>query len=112
MAFKKFIFLPTDYTFLFDKGASADVKKNCNPNFVKINGFSLDSDFNPRSCNVFEEFSVFGLSKEELISKLQDHCIIRSNGLINYNNYQAQLQLNSYEFSESFDFSDLVDFEG
>lgn len=109
---KNFIFLPTDFSLIFDKGSSADDRQKNDPKFVKIFGFALDIDMNPVSCYLLENFNTFGISKDTLLSNLNNHCVIRSSGMIsNDQNYFHKLNLQDYKFSDSFDFSDLVEFD-
>jgi len=111
MAFKKFVFLPTNFSLIFPAGIKADEKEKINPNFVKIFGFSLDSDMNPLSCYIYEDFASFGLDKSSLLDKLNNHCVIKSSGLIQRDQHWFnKITLNNYEFSDSFDFSNLIDF--
>lgn len=111
MAFKRFVFLPTNYSLIFPSGTTGEDREIINPNFVKVFGFCLDSDMNPLSCYIYEDFASFNLDKSSLLDKLNNHCVIKSSGLIQRDQHWFnKITLNSYEFSDSFDFSNLVDF--
>lgn len=108
----KYVFISTDFAFIFDAGASADDKQTKNPNFVKVFGFALDYNFNPVSCYFMEDFSVFGLSKEDLSAKLKSHPCFKGLGSVsNDKQYRKRINLDNYAFHESFDFSDIVSFD-
>lgn len=109
---KNFAFVVTDYSFIFAKGSSADDKKINDPLYVKLFGFALDSEFRPCTCYIYENFSNFSLTKDDLISELNDHPIVKGQGFINNDkDYQHRLNIDNCKFTGHFDFNDVVDFE-
>ena len=83
---KNFVFLPTDFSLIYDKGSTADDRQKNDPKFVKIFGFALDVNMAPVSCYLLENFNTFGITKDKLLENLNNHCVIRSSGMIS--NYQ------------------------
>lgn len=108
---QKYVFISTDYGFVYDAGSDADFRKSHDPNFVKVYGFALDYNFNPVSCYFMEDFKLFNLSKDSLVKKLDEHPIFKGLGSIRGDkNYRNRINLDNYEFSGTYDFSDIVDF--
>ena len=106
---KKFIFCPTDFSLIYTKGSTADDRAKNDPVFVKIFGFAIDSENKPICCYLLEEFATFNLSKNDLLKNLNDHCVIRSSGMIsNDQHYFHKINLQEYKFFDSFDFGDVI----
>ena len=109
---KKYVFICTDFSFMYDQGVDAEFKKTHDPNFVKGYGFALDGNFNPMSCYFFEDFSIFGMSKEDLSSALSKHPIFKGLGSIRWDkNYRQKINLDDYKIFDNFDFTDIVDLD-
>lgn len=105
------LFIPTNYQFFYGDIKKDDIPKS-DPKFVKIWGFSLNKDMNPKACYVMDEFGNFHLSKADLVSALDKHCVIRSQGVFHQDkNYVQQLNFQELSFSEEFDFKDLISFD-
>lgn len=109
---QKYVFISTDYGFVYPAGSDADYKKNNNPSYVKVYGFALDYLFNPVSCYFMEDFNVFNLSKNDLVAKLDEHPIFKGLGSIRGDKqFRNRINLDNYNFFGSYDFSDIVDFD-
>ena len=76
-----FKFCVTNYTFSYPEKADQDYKDKHDPEKVSLKGFVVYPDGKKLSCYLKDDFASFGLTKEELISKLNSDCVISGSGL-------------------------------
>lgn len=93
-------FCVTDYSLIYPKGTKEEEKPNTVPNYIKLCGFAQDPNKNLMSCYVMDSFKEFGLTVQELRSKLFSGAVITGNGVISMDsNFNHRLDLDSYSFN-------------
>ena len=94
-----FKFCVTNYTFSYPEKADQDYKDKHDPEKVSLKGFVVYPDGKKLSCYLKDDFTSFGFTKDELISKLNSDCVISGSGLCKLDwQYQYKLELTSYNF--------------
>lgn len=96
-----FLFCVTNYTLSYPEKSTQEYKETHDPEKVSLKGFVIDSSNKKLSCYLRDDFVNFGLTKEDLISKLNSDCVISGSGLCKLDwQYNYKLELTAYNFGK------------
>ena len=95
-------FMIISCAFIYPKGTKEEDRENITPEYLKFSGF-VDYNGEMLVCHIFDKFSEFGKTKNEIKSLTMSRSCISGQGICKLdNNYNYSLQLSSYEFGKYF----------